>query len=94
MCHFILPQTSPAILSPNYKVLQDCPECLHHHLCYAKCARIISRVCYLTIISYLLMDYLPLLGLSLLTVADLQVLPSGNPGKLLSTKLYPYAQAC
>lgn len=46
----------------------------------------LSAVCYLTTLSSLLVDYLALLGLSLLAVLDLKVFASGNSGKCLSPR--------
>ena len=86
-CRFILPQTTPAISSTNPKsckiLLNIC--IIRLHLCYVKYTTLLRGVCYLTIISSLLIDYLPLLGLSLLAMACLKVFASGNSGKLTST---------
>lgn len=64
---------SPFIFYPQIPILQDSSECLHHDPSSLPC-RIHPNYlqAYLTIaVSYLLTGYLPLVGLSFLTVADL-----------------------
>lgn len=80
------PPNIPCCFNPKPQVLQHLSERLHHQPDMLNTQELSVEFFYLTIISYLLIDYLPLLGLPLLAVADLKVFVFGNPGKFLSTR--------